>query len=71
MHFSREEFGKETFWWQTFRSSENLDASEIHARRLNGKEVLRPKRDEQFLYSQSQMEQPNCLEEIMESEKPL
>ena len=36
----REESGKETFWSQTLRELENIDASEIHARRLNAKEVI-------------------------------
>ena len=49
---------------------ENLDASEIHARRLTAKEILTPKSGEKS-YSQSQMEQQNCLAESMESENPL
>ena len=43
---------------------EEMDASEIHARRLNAKEVLTPMKGENFLYSQSQMEQSKSMEEI-------
>ena len=43
---------------------EKMDASEIHARRLNAKEVLTPQSGEHFLYSRSQMEQSEFLEEI-------
>ena len=39
---------------------EEMDASEIHARRLNAKEVLTPMKNETS-YSQSQMEQPQSL----------
>ena len=42
---------------------EQMDASEIHARRLNAKEVFSPMKNEK-LYSQSQMEQLKTLEEI-------
>ena len=42
---------------------EKMDASEIHARRLNAKEVLTPK-TMKMSYSRSQMEQSNYLEEI-------
>ena len=49
---------------------EILDALEIHARRLNAKEVLRKKRVN-ILYSRSQMEQQDCVEEITKSENPL
>ena len=42
----RRESGKETFWSQTDRRPleelERMDASEIHARRLNAKEVMTP-----------------------------
>ena len=41
---------------------EEMDASEIHARRLNAKEVLTPMEGDNF--SQSQMEQSKPLEEI-------
>ena len=40
-----------------------MDASELHARRLNAKEVLTPMKGETS-YSQSQMEQSKTLEEI-------
>ena len=41
---------------------EKVDASEIHARRLNAKEVLTPQRRE--LFYQSQREKQKCLDEI-------
>ena len=42
---------------------DKMDASKIHARRLNAKEVLTPMGVEKF-FSQSQKEQSNYLEEI-------
>ena len=42
---------------------EEMDASELHATRLNAKEVLTPMKGEKT-YSQSQMEQSKFLEEI-------
>ena len=42
---------------------EQMDASELHARRLNANEVLTPMNGDNF-YSQSQMEQSKPLEEI-------
>ena len=42
---------------------EEMDASELHARKLNAKEVLTPMKSDN-LYSQSQMEQSKFLEEI-------
>ena len=42
---------------------EEMDASELHARKLNAKEVLTPKMLE-ISCSQSQMEQSKFLEEI-------
>ena len=39
-----------------------MDASEIHARRLNAKEVLTPMKGD--IFPQSQMEQSKPLEEI-------
>ena len=48
---------------------EYLDASEIHARRLNAKEVLKPEMVN-ISFSRSQMEQQNCLEEVRFSEDP-
>ena len=44
-----------------------MDASEIHARRLDAKEVLMPKNGD----SRSQMEQSSCLKEIKFSKDPL
>ena len=46
----------------------NSDASEIHCRRLNAREIITPK---MVLYSQSQMERPTCLEETTTSENLL
>ena len=43
---------------------EEMDASELHARRLNAKEVLTPMKSDNYIYSQSQMEQSKPLEEI-------
>ena len=43
--------------------SETMDASEIHAKRLNAKEVLTPMKGDNS-YSRSPMEQSSCLEEI-------
>ena len=40
---------------------EEMDASELHARRLNAKEVLMPMKGEIFIF-QSKMEQSNFLE---------
>ena len=34
------------FWLQTLTSWENLDASEVHSRRLNAQEVLTPRRSD-------------------------
>ena len=50
-----------------------VDASEIHARRLNAKEVVIffQKRSVNMSYSKLQMEQQNCVEEIVKSENPL
>ena len=49
---------------------ENLDASEVHARRLNAKEVRTPKNGEIFMFPIADGLE-NCLEEIMESENPV
>ena len=46
-----------------------VDASDLHARRLNAKEVLTPQRSETS-HSQSQMEQSKSLEEIDVWEHP-
>ena len=44
---------------------EEMDVPELHARRLNAKEVLTPKKGDHFIFhSQSQMEQSNFLGEI-------
>ena len=43
---------------------EQMDASELHARRLNAKEVLTPTKKVTNSYSQSHMEQSTFLEEI-------
>ena len=43
---------------------EQMDASELHARRLNAKEVLTPQKKVIFPSSQSQMEQLKLLGEI-------
>ena len=48
---------------------ENSDASEIHAPKLNAKEVIHADKIVNFSCSRSQMEQLNCLEEIRLSEK--
>ena len=53
-----------------FEELENLDASEIHARRLDAKEVLMPKNGERSC-PRSQTEQSSCPEEIRFSEDPL
>ena len=63
-------FGERIFWSETLRSWKHLDASEIRAGRPNAKEVLATKKVN-FSFSRSQVEQQNCLEEIMESENPL
>ena len=43
---------------------EEMDATEIHARMLNAKEVLTPMKGDLFCIPQSQMEQSKTLEEI-------
>ena len=48
MHWLRGEFGKEIFWSQTLKNWKNMNASEIHARRLNAKETITPKSGEPF-----------------------
>ena len=42
------EAGKETFWVADIEELDKMDASEIHARRLNAKEVLNPQSGEHF-----------------------
>ena len=46
----------------------HIGCQKILARSLHAKEMLTPKRGEQFVFA-TQMEQQNCLEEINESEK--
>ena len=50
MRCTRWESGKETYWSQTFEELEEMDASELHARRLNAKEVLTPMKGENFMF---------------------
>ena len=45
---TRWEFGRVTYWLQTLRSLETIDASEIDSKRLNAKEVIFPKQGEFF-----------------------
>ena len=49
-HFSREEFGRVTYWLQTMRSLETMDASAIYSKRLNAKEVIFPKENGKFRF---------------------
>ena len=69
MHCSRREFGK-VLWFQTRRScgiwtrqkavpESSMQRKDLRTKKLN------------ILYSQSQMEQQNCLGETMEAENPL
>ena len=44
------EFGRVTYWLQTFKELEQMDASELHARRLNAKEVSTPMSGEKFIF---------------------
>ena len=60
-HCTQGEFGRATKWLQTIEELERIDASDIHARRLNAKEVITPKKMDFF---QSQMDESNSLEEI-------
>ena len=49
MHQSRGEFGKETFWPQTLIDElEDMDAAEIHPRRINAKEVFNARKESIF-----------------------
>ena len=50
MHYTRKESGTETLRSQTFEELEEMDASELHARRLNAKEVLTPQRSGIFIF---------------------
>ena len=47
---TRRESGKETSWSQTLCVVEQMDASELHARRLNAKEVLTPMKGGNFIF---------------------
>ena len=47
-HCTRREFGSVTYWLQTLRRLETMDASEIYSKRLNAKEVIFPKQGEFF-----------------------
>ena len=49
MRCTREESGKETPWSQ-IEELEEMVASELHGKRLNAKEVLRPMRGENFIF---------------------
>ena len=50
MYWSQGEFGKEILWLQTLRSWKILDASEIHARRVNAKAVMTPHKSEHSIF---------------------
>ena len=50
MLWSRENFGKETFWLLILKNLKKLDASEIYPRRLNAKEVLTTHKDGEFVF---------------------
>ena len=49
-HCTRGEFGRVTYWLQTLRSLETMDASEIYLKRLNAKEVIFPKDKGEFIF---------------------
>ena len=49
MYWMREESGKETLWSQTLKNWRRW-TSELHARRLNAKEVLTPQRSGNFIF---------------------
>ena len=66
----RSEIGKEMCWSQTTEELENLDAAEIHGRRLNAKEVLMSKNGETFYFPTRRWNSANCLQETSESENP-
>ena len=50
MRYTRGESGKETYQSQTLRNWKKMDASEIHAKRLNAKEVLTSQRSGHFIF---------------------
>ena len=58
LYCTREGSGKETKWSQTLRHWQRwTHLNELHARRLNAKELLTPMKGDNFLFTQSQMEQ--------------
>ena len=65
------EFGSGDLLVADIEELENMEASEVHPRRINAKEVLTPQRSEHFSISQLQMEQQKCQEETTNSENPL
>ena len=66
MSWSPEAFGKETSMVADMEELENLEASGVHAWRLNAMEIITQIKWRFFFNSQSQMEQQHCLEEITE-----
>ena len=64
------DFGKETNWLQTMRSWTIFDASEIHGRTLNAKDLLTPRRDEHFSCSRSRMERQKFFSRNSERSQP-
>ena len=65
MRCPRGESGKETFWSQMLKKLEQMDASEIHARRLNAKEVLTPMKGDNFIFPIADGTVKLSLEEII------
>ena len=63
MHWLRGESGMETLLLADLEEMENLDASEIHPRKLSAKGRNHDDKWVNISYSESQMEQQNCLEE--------
>ena len=70
MHWTREESGKETYWSQTLKN-EQVDASEIHARRLNAEEVSTPMKGDNFKFPVADGTVKISLEETNVWEHPL
>ena len=50
MRYTRRDSGKETFLVADIKPLKKMDASEIHARRINAKEVLTPMKGENFIF---------------------
>ena len=50
MYCMREESGEETLMIADIEELEEMDASELHARRLNAKEVSTPQRGGNFIF---------------------